>query len=228
MKLGLLIPLFWFSISCQPSDQQRSNEFRTENMTQSSTDVMVPVSLWQILESHYAPLQAFGNAQIKSKKEFTKSRIDIPMKFMAVNVYLVEKTRNLLEGDNRKLVFGDGGGVIDLKDYIGDRSGLFEFSVELIYEGKVQPSPTVYFLSNSKKRMIGSVSFGSGCNVYLEITDYFNKVMKDGGLQLTTLDSRHLSVLAGTFFFVTYLDGNLVLAQLTVKDSGKVDLQCHG
>ena len=50
--------------------------------------------------------------------------------------------------------------------------------------------------------------------------------MKGEGLLLNTTDGRHVSALAGTYFFAAVHDGKLHLASLVIKDSLRQDLMC--
>jgi hypothetical protein len=50
--------------------------------------------------------------------------------------------------------------------------------------------------------------------------------MKVDGLSLNTVNQRHLSILAGTFIFVSPVQGKLRLGHLLIKDSRHLDLLC--
>ncbi len=224
----LITLLFSLMVGCKESKSYKNHTFRTDPMSSTSAEARVPSGLWDILEGLYTPLQAFGNAAVNEKREKLKSRVDIPMKFMPFKVYLVEKTRGVLGGEHHELVFGDGGGTLDFRDFLTEKEGNLIFGVELNGEILKNQAPHVYFLSNAKRRKIDGTTFGGGCETYMEITEYFSNVMKHDGIAITTLDSRHVLLLAGTFFFGAYVDDKLLLAQLTVKDSRYKSYHCRG
>ena len=60
----------------------------------------------------------------------------------------------------------------------------------------------VFFLSNAPERVLEGKKFGSGCNVFLDVTEYFDSSMKKGGLELFLKNERHLTVFGGTFFLM--------------------------
>jgi len=82
----------------------------------------------------------------------------------------------------------------------------------------------VFYLSNAPYRP--DFKMGSGCNKYFEITTFWGQAMKDDGLNLNTVNLRHVSATAGTFFFVSPFQGKLRLGHLTIKDSRHLDLLC--
>jgi hypothetical protein len=135
---------------------------------------------------------------------------------LKLTLFLIEKTEGLLNHRNFEISFGPGGGSIDLKDYLSaEKNGTFYLRVR--YDQDMDPKLTrVYFLSQTK----------SECNKYFEITNFWNKSMKDEGLNLNTVKERHLALVAGTFFFASPFQGKLRLGHLNIKDSRHPDLLC--
>lgn len=144
---------------------------------------------------------------------------------MGLKVYLYERNKGILGGENHLLIYPAGGGELDLKDFVTDKSGSFYFSAEPKTKNE-KPNLKVYFLSNSVVRDLDENQVGSGCDTYFEISSAFAKAAAADGFLLNTTAQRHVSAAAGTYFFVID-DGNKVqLARLTVKDSRYPAVQC--
>ncbi len=154
----------------------------------------------------------------------------LPTEFAPLKVYLVEKNRGVLHGINHEIVFGPGGGELDLQDFVEDRKGSFYFAVEFMPDvpvAKASLGRKIFFMSNSVRRHNKTETIGNGCHNYYDITSSFDAAMKTDGYALNTTDLRHVSALAGTFFFVMKNEGKLEIAQLTIKDSSHRALQCR-
>ena len=67
---------------------------------------------------------------------------------------------------------------------------------------------------------------GNGCGRYFDITSYWKKVQAQEGLVLNTVDYRHISITAGTIFFVAPYRGKLRIGHISFKDSRHRDLLC--
>ena len=154
----------------------------------------------------------------------------LPTEFAPLRVYLVEKNRGVLHGINYEIVFGPGGGELDLQDFVENRKGSFYFAVEFMPDVPIEKGSLnrkIFFLSNSLRRHNQSETIGNGCHNYYDITTSFEAAMKGNGYPLNTTDLRHVSALAGTFFFALKNEGKLSIAQLTIKDSSHRGLQCR-
>lgn len=156
-----------------------------------------------------------------------ESHISLPTEFAPLKVYLIEKNRGILQRQNVSIEFGPGGGELDLRDLVQNKSGSFRLAVEFLADAPPEAVRKVFYLSNSVRRKRGSEVIGNGCNRYYDITSVFTKAMKSKGLLLNTTDQRHVSALAGTYFFAVKHEGKLNLAQLTIRDSGQRALHCR-
>ncbi len=186
------------------------HSYSTRNMPSASAEVKLPVGLWEKIEA----VQAGG------------AKDGVQTEFMAVKVFLIEKNRGALGGRNHELLFGEGGGELDLKDFASERSGTFLIAFEAALDGE-GTGPRVFYLSNAVRRHLERESVGAGCKGYYEITSFFSKAMKTGGFQVNTTAGRHVSALAGTYFFAIPRGEKLHLAQVTVKDSRYRPLHCR-
>lgn len=155
------------------------------------------------------------------------SHLSLPTEFAPLKVFLIEKNRGILRRQNTELAFGPGGGEIDLRDLVESKRGSFYLAFEFMPEADPKAEHKVFFLSNGIRRKRGDEKIGNGCDRYYDVTKAFDKAMKGEGFLLNTTDQRHVSALAGTFFFATKHADKLFLAQLTVKDSGQRALHCR-
>lgn len=159
--------------------------------------------------------------------EGVASHFSLPTEFAPIKAYLIEKNRGILGRHHVELSFGPGGGEIDLRDFVENKNGSFRWAVEFVPEAPPEAERKVFFLSNSVRRKRGHEVIGNGCNRYYDVTSAFAHAMKGHGFLVNTTDDRHVSALAGTYFFAVKHEGKLLLAQLTVRDSGQRALQCR-
>lgn len=228
-------------------------------MNTVTSDVPLPDGLWAQIEKVAGEGKAVPGAEPKEEHKDEKpkpkapsSTGEVPSKFMGIKVYLVEDTPGILGGRNYELQFGEGGGELDFKDFVADKTGNFKIAIEPQLpipappkdehgeakpegEAKAEPVPVeipepgqlkIFYLSNAIRRSYDNETLGGGCRNYYDITTYFDKSMKADGIAATTTAARHVSALAGTYFFAQNWGSKIYLAHLTIKDSRFRDLQC--
>jgi hypothetical protein len=174
-------------------------------------ETKIPRSLWE-------KIQGF----VEKKKETG----EIPIVFKPVSVYLLEKNQGILRNGSVVVEIGQAGGEIDLSDFVQARNGSFFFVVDFVPEFELA-NRRVYFLSNSIERTKGTDALGTGCNSYFDVTSAFNQALKSEGFLVNTFENRHVSALAGTYFFTAVHDGNLYIGSFSIKDSTRPELQCR-
>lgn len=233
-------------VSCEKQHEEKDKDgkkaddhvgFETVNLTRQTADVMLPTELWDRMESiyHSTHTTGFGSAAQKNesetaqkeKKEGISTKIEIPTQYMALKAYLSEKDVDVLGGKNFELLFGLGGGELDLKEFVkkGKKQFIFSLGLEEPYSDK--DTLRVYFLGNSRAAKLGTTEWGSGCQKYMDITNYFMKTLSHKGVLVSATDLRYLRVLAGSFFFVLNKNNSLYLAQLKVTDSRYKNIYCR-
>ena len=154
-----------------------------------------------------------------------------------MDVILKNKTAGVLEG-NKDYVFRlpRGGGVVDLKDFVVSQKGTFflkarvqlNFNARKISETQEDlPGLKVFFLSNSKRRTIDSKSWGSGCNKYMDVTNFFYETIGSDGMAINATEKRYISVLGGTFFYVYPTAEGLYLASIGFEDTRYPEYHCR-
>lgn len=185
-------------------------------MTETASDIYIPTHLWGTLEGLYKDGEAISDSMTSA---------NIPKRFLAFKVYLVEKTEGVLGGENLEISYPKGGGEIDLKDYVrpGRRTFHLGFDVE---NEDLADKYKVFYVSGGRKRRIGGEVYGAGCHKYMEISSFFHKAMKGKGLVANTTQQRYVSFLAGTYVIGAHHEGELYLSQLTIKDSRYSELHC--
>ncbi len=145
--------------------------------------------------------------------------------WLPVKVFLSAKRSNILIDDKIQYNLPRGGGTIDQsKNIAGDRGtfylkfGLSEFA---------NPSAMkVFFISNSKKRRLDGDVYGSGCNVYFDVTSALLSAQKLEGLKYNVTDNRHVSALSGHFVFVQIEKDKVSLSQVEFTDTKNRDYLC--
>ncbi len=145
---------------------------------------------------------------------------------MRIQVYLVEKTPGVLNNKNYKFEYGPGGGELDLADYVNAKKhGTFylAFQADPQEIGEMK----VWYLSNARTRKMGVGTVGSGCQSFFDITDYFNKEMKDKGFVVNSTDQRYVSALAGQYFINIKGEKRVSIGTIDVIDSRYKNLLCR-
>jgi hypothetical protein len=215
LKAFVLILFVLVFASCTKTPRYKKKTYSERNMNSVTAGVELPVSLWSKLEA------------VPGEKAVDEPW---PTKFFGIRVFLSEKNRGILGGVNHELIYGEGGGELDLADFLQSKNGSFYFAIEAMIEGKPdkpKPERHVFYLSNAVKRRLGNEAVGAGCGTYHDITGFIDNVMKGEGIQVNTTAGRHVSTLAGTYFFAIPYENHLYLAHLTVKDSRFRVLHCR-
>lgn len=223
---------------CKKEPAWKGHKFETRPM-KNDVETELPEGLLRQIESvYYVYGLPDAEADGEKPKEDESSRIDgpkidslrtqavLPSQFSPLKVYLIEKNRGILGQKNLELAYGPGGGELDLAHFVAPKNGSFYLAFEFMPALK-EARRRVFYLSNSVKRQQGSEVLGSGCDTYFDVSGAFAKAMEGPGFLLNTTDGRHVSALAGTFFFAVAEDGKLYLARLTIRDSGQRSLQCR-
>ncbi len=250
--LFVFLTVMIFSFGCHKTDPHEKLKIAAMDMHEFEDDFIVPGPLWKVIETIYRPMaldptggeggghgggegeghgEGGGHGEGSEKKEgheeapiLLKKRP--PVEHTGFHVLLIEKTPGVLGGQNFDLHYPGGGGVLDYRGFVPEtKTGTFYLSAK--FDKEMDPKELhIYYLSDSKLREVDGKPMGNGCGRYLDISEYWNKSMKDEGLVLNTVESRHISITAGTFYFVTSVAGKLRMGHLTVKDSRHRELLC--
>lgn len=220
LALGCLLAL----VSCKKGPGWKSQTYTEVNVKPQSTEVSIPASMWEKISALGIPVAPAAPAKPKegsSEEPATPETIQEPLK-----VYLIERNKGVLKGQNLALSFVAGGGELDLHDYVQPLRGSYYIAFGFLPD-VAAADMKVFFLSNSVVRKVGDDELGSGCNTYFDLTKRFGEAMKHDGFLVNTSDQRDVSALAGTYVFVSTYDGKLHMATLVIKDEDHRALQCR-
>lgn len=196
-------------------------------------------------EGANAPADAGSKApaEVKSADAIPlAAKVGIETELKPMAIYLIEEVRGTLGGKHHRIEFGPGGGAIDLRDFVTQDRGAFRLVFEFdprtrtAEETKAEADfeRKVLFYSNGKRRRSQqgtSVEWvGDGCDHWLDVTRPVLQAAQGEGLLFAVADARHVSALAGTFFFSVKSPKapNLVqLARVSFYDSSRRSLLCR-
>lgn len=125
-----------------------------------------------------------------------------------------------------KLLFKlpNGGGAIDLKDYvIGEGSFYLRFPPEQ-FENK--ELAFLFYISNSPKVKIRDEEYGLGCGQWTDLKPKFSKLQDKTFLKLNSIDHTYAHVLSGQYIFVFKKGVQYYLTHLNLMDSRYSDKMC--
>lgn len=183
------------------------------------------IQIRSIPDEVHLPSTLFDTLETAGRGEDRLKVNKIPFELMEVSVVLREKNEGVL-GEKEYLVqFPKGGGSLDISQFTTNKSGTFYLAVQ--YPNPSKETDKVYFVSKAKRRKIGDEVWGSGCNKYFDLTNFFFKTGFKEGIKANTTDFRHLSLLGGSFV-VAVNDGKKVrTAQVRVFDSKNPQFFCE-
>lgn len=218
---------------CKKEAGWKSRTFVERNLAANSGESQVPSVLWERLITPDKPLkslieisQAPTPNQGGGDSAVARSTVETDLK--GVTVYFIEETHGVLGGRNLKLVFGPGGGDIDLRDFVIENRGAFRVVFEFAPDAEPEAVKRVWYLSNAQTRKVGPDKVGAGCDTYMDISSFVKKEGEKDGILIAVGGDRHVSALAGTYLFAVKRAGRVEVSRLTVLDSSKRKLQCRG
>lgn len=233
----LTIPLL-LTLGCEKEPQWKQRTYVQHNSGSTVGEVRLPEALWKQLIDPERPLKNFIGKRTEatqlSPEQKEKEKASAIVKSIAetdlkpLAVYLIEQSHGVLGGRNHKIQFGPGGGEIDLRDFVQEDRGAFRVVFEFAPELDQKAVKRVWYLSNARKRRLGADTVGAGCSSYMDISSVVNKSLNDEGLLVAIGDGRHVSALAGTYFFSTKNGPRIEVSRVTVYDSSKRALHCQG
>lgn len=200
----ILLICAWISFSaCEKKSGFHVADYQLIRIDELPDEVRIPSKVWSL-------------ADPSMKRNFI---------FSDVELFLVQKNPGVIEGEAVKILFPRGGGSLDLSRYVMEQRGSFFLGFDFpAFEGALEKK--VFFVSNSRKRRIGSQVFGAGCGQLLDISKQFLKHMGEEGLKLNTTQARYLSVIGGTFIFAAIDDKEVKIAQVTLTSTQNTHLFC--
>ncbi len=221
--LNILLVMTFF-VGCSSNEHgENHDEIKKVVITEIPKDIKVPLEMWEVLakDPKAKPEEKKEGEGGESKGEKTDAYV-----FAQATVSLKEKNEEILSPAEVEISLPRGGGEVDLASFVTQKQGSFYVKLDFPeFEGATLKK--VLFISNSKKRKIDEQIFGSGCNVFMDISETFFKEMQKDGLKVNTTRNRHTSVLAGTFILMAKKGTESYISQVTIFDSKNPELQCH-
>ncbi|MES2856398.1 MAG: hypothetical protein V4692_11075 [Bdellovibrionota bacterium] len=211
--------------SCDKPPAWKSTTYQTIDISRQPADIPLPAALWEKIKYVGSPETPPGEGG-NDKSNGVKPKTDPITEFAPVTMYLIEKNRGILGGKNLELKFPQGGGELDLSDFVKPLNGsfyvLFQFEPEL-----EEATHGVFFLGGTVPRKVDGETVGSDCNKYFDITKATHEAAKGQGLLVNTTSRRHVSALAGTYFFAaTGKDHKVRISSIVIRDRNSRDLEC--
>lgn len=219
---------------CKKEAGWKSHQFEEKTMRPKAHDVQIPATLWEKIE---ALSSGAGEKAAEKPKEgghegggssrgSESAAQRPPTSFDSVKVYLVERNKGILKSGDMALTFPNGGGELDLSDFVEPKRGSFHVVFEFLPEIE-NAQIKIFYLSQAVSRKIGSDTVGAGCGTFMDITQAAQTAAKGDGFLVNTSEQRHVSALAGTYVFASMHEGKLHLSSLIIRDSQNRALQCR-
>lgn len=196
-------------------------------ISKSPRDFKIPSQLWDLIlkAEMSAEEKAAEKKQEEAKGESKKEENPI-LVWMPAKIQLKAPVAGILKNLRTELSFSMGGGEVDIGEFVVGEKGSFFVKV-LLDEYKDLSKLKVFFYSRAKKRKIDEDVFGSGCNVFFDVTKKFISLNSSEGIKVNVTNDRHLSVLGGHFILANKSEGKIYLTQVSFVDSNKLEYFCQ-
>lgn len=217
---------------CKQAPSWKSRSYSEKTLASTVGEIKIPSELWERVIAPDRPLvdvvsisQAPTPNRGGGNSAIAKTSVETDLK--PVTVYMIEETRGVLGGRNQKIVFGPGGGDIDLRDFVMEKQGAFRIVFEFSEDADPAAPKRVWFLSNAQRRKIGQDWVGAGCDTYLDISSFVKAESEKDGILFAVAGDRHISALAGTFLFSLKRGTRVEISRITFSDSSRRKLECR-
>ncbi len=217
-----LLPLL-MSGCTQDSVFSHREKVTVRSVAEFSQDILIPIQLWDLVEGKAIdPTTGIASPAEGAVTPGNSGNII----FAPLRVLLFEKNEGVLKSPKMQIDYPLGGGQLDLSEVTTGKIGTFFFGIEIPeISGLIQTR--VFYVSGARKRKLDGDVFGSGCQLFMDISEKFQHEMKKEGIKVNTSRNRHVSVLAGNFILTAHKDNQILVSQLTVIDSKNSHLLCR-
>lgn len=215
----ILVLLPFLNISCKKEDFVRKTPDKVVRVRQTGNDFRLPSGLWDKL----LPSDAAGITDLKAEVEDGNTVAGV--NFAPIIVTLTEKNPGILTSSPIQFEFPQGGGMIDLAEWVTGKPGTFyvNFDVAGI---KTPEHLTVYYLSKARKRRFDNQVFGAGCRSYFNIKKHFLAEHGKYGIAVNTTRDLQTTILGGHFLFSWQREDSFLVTQVQFLDSKNPQLFC--
>ncbi len=201
----VLTVLFSLGAQAEPDTSPEDSQNLTIKVHEIGREFLIPEAFWE-------------KADIKDGDHVT---------FANIGAHFREKTEGVLNKPDIDVSFPLGGGVLDL-DLLSSKNKTGSYYLSFIL-----PPPSdeetreVYYLSNGRRRKYETLTAGSGCRHLLKLNSKFLEKTEKEPLLLTNYKHLDVTMLAGTFIFVSRQKKNVFLSQITMTSSSLPELLCE-
>lgn len=159
------------------------------------------------------------------KKNLGSEKIEPEYVFTDLEVEISTDQKNVLSYSNLLFKLPNGGGGIDLKNYVtGEGSFYLSFPAN---QFETKPELTfLFYISDSPKVVILGEEYGLGCGQWVDLKPKFSNLQNKTFLKLNTADHSYAHVLSGQYVFVFKKGLQYYLTHLNLSDSRYSDKMC--
>lgn len=215
----LKLLLLFLSGCTQDSVFSHRDKITVRSVAEFSQDILIPVQLWDLVEGKGTDPASASEGAVTTGNAGN-------IIFAPLRVLLFEKNEGVLKSPKMQIDYPLGGGQLDLSEVTTGKIGTFFIGIEIPeISGLIQTR--VFYVSGARKRKLDGDIYGSGCQLFMDISEKFQSEMKKEGIKVNTSRNRHVSVLAGNFILTAHKDNQILVSQLTVIDSKNSHLLCR-
>jgi hypothetical protein len=183
-------------------------------MPYTSQNVQVPRELWQTIKD---VLRSEGH-----KEEILDNFVTLPVE---ISVDLMADNRIALkQGLNHRVSFLEGGGDLDLFDFVVGKASFF-----IRFAPQLDPENTIHLLyvSASPGEEIEGNIWGNGCGHIYDLSRSLDRFVNENGLAVTASRRQYLHLMAGTYVFFQLVDERLYISYIRLMDSRYPRFHCQ-
>ncbi len=177
-------------------------------------NIQVPRELWQTVKD---VLRADGVKQ-SVLENFAVLPVSIKADLMAENSIV------LRGGLNHRISFIEGGGDLDLFNYVVGKGPFF---IRLIPELSFDSDLHLLYISDSPGKMVEDEQWGNGCGQIYDLSEAKDQFIYDNGIHVTSSRRHYLHLMAGTFVFFQLVEERLFIGYIRLLDSRYPKFNCR-
>lgn len=194
-------------------DQINQEGWQYISMPFNYQNLQVPSDLWDTIKNR---LRKDG-AKESQIETFSVAPISIQVEIQSEDPLVM---RN---GINYRLLFIEGGGEIDLFNYIAGKGDFYTRFAPHLNDGH---DFHVLYISDSPGKEVGRSTWGNGCGKIFDISKNSQRFLEDKGIKVTSLKRHYMHLMAGTFIFFQLVEEKLFLGYIRIQDSRYPNFSC--
>lgn len=204
--LSLIFVLALFVFGCEKEHETKPQIITNNSMP---ADFKVPESVFKAIKESIGP-------DSKTEPEYMFTNLDV-----AIHT----DQKNVLSYSDLLFKLPNGGGGVDLKNYVtGEGSFYISFPPEQ-FETKPELA-FIFYISDSPKVTIRGEEYGLGCGQWIDLKPKIEQLKLKKFFKLNTVDHTYAHVLSGQYIFVFKKGIQYYLTHLNLSDSRYSDKMC--